>query len=361
MTAFLDLAAVNLLDARSLITAFGVAGIFVVLFAETGLLVGFFLPGDSLLFTAGLLSSTAVAQPLPLPWVLVAALAGALLGAQVGYLIGRRAGPALTDGVRRPKVAEAMTRSRHLLDRYGHGRAIVLARFVPVVRTVLNPVAGALGVPARRFALWQVVGGVLWTVGLVVAGFLLGRSVPGIDQYLLPVIGLIVVVSLVPLGVELIRARRRGDDGPPTDVLDPTHDRPAAEQAPTGRAPVGPCPPARVMVVDHDPVRRARLAALIDQAPDMELLGSTSDVVITRVLLDRLGAAGPDVVLVAVDVPDGDGPTATVWAGYPHVRVLAYAEDPAHRFAAQALAAGAGGVLAERTLLDDLRAALRAA
>jgi DNA-binding NarL/FixJ family response regulator len=93
----------------------------------------------------------------------------------------------------------------------------------------------------------------------------------------------------------------------------------------------------------------------------MELLGSTSDVVITRVLLDRLGGAGPDVVLVAVDVPDGDGPTATVWAGYPHVRVLAYAEDPAHRFAAQALAAGAGGVLAERTLLDDLRAALRAA
>jgi membrane-associated protein len=206
------LAVVNILDARSLLTAFGVVGLFVVLFAETGLLVGFFLPGDSLLFTAGLLSSTAVAggAALPLPWVLVAAACGALLGAQVGYLIGRRAGHALTDRARRPRVAAAMSRSRELLDRYGHGRAIVLARFIPVIRTVLNPVAGALAVPVRRFTLWQVIGGVLWTVGLVLAGYLLGRSVPGIDQYLLPVIALIVVVSLIPLVIELVRARRAG-------------------------------------------------------------------------------------------------------------------------------------------------------
>jgi membrane-associated protein len=74
---------------------------------------------------------------------------------------------------------------------------------------VLNPVAGALGVPARRFALWQILGGLLWSVGLVIAGFLLGRSVPGIDQYLLPIIALIVVISLVPLVVEVLRGRRR--------------------------------------------------------------------------------------------------------------------------------------------------------
>ena len=211
------LAVVNILDARALLTAFGVAGIFVVLFAETGLLVGFFLPGDSLLFTAGLLSSTAVAgaAALPLAWVLVAAACGALLGAQVGYLIGRRAGHALTDDVRRPRVAAAMTRSRELLNRYGHGRAIVLARFIPVVRTVLNPVAGALAVPAGRFTLWQAAGGLVWTIGLVLAGYLLGGSVPGIDQYLLPVIALIVVVSLIPLAVELARARRAGR--PPAD------------------------------------------------------------------------------------------------------------------------------------------------
>jgi membrane-associated protein len=163
----------------------------------------------SLLFTAGLLSSAAVAQPLPLPWVLVAAAAGALLGAQVGYLIGRRAGHALTDRARRPKIAEAMTRSRHLLERYGHGRAIVLARFIPVIRTVLNPVAGALRLPARTFTGWQFVGGLVWTVGLVFAGFVLGRSIPGVDQYLLPIIALIVGVSLIPLAIEELRARRR--------------------------------------------------------------------------------------------------------------------------------------------------------
>jgi membrane-associated protein len=217
-SVLIDLALVDLLDARSLLAAFGVAGIFVVLFADPGLLVGSFLPGDSLLFTAGLLSSAAVAQPLPLPWVLVAAVAGALLGAQVGYLIGRRAGHALTDRARRPKIAAAMNRSRHLLDRYGHGRAIVLARFIPVIRTVLNPVAGALGLPARTFTVWQVIGGAAWTVGLVLGGFLLGRSIPGADQYLLPIIALIVVVSLVPLAVEAFRSRRnRGTSAPPPE------------------------------------------------------------------------------------------------------------------------------------------------
>src|SRR6185503_9373224 len=98
------------------------------------------------------------------------------------------------------------------------------------------------------------------------------------------------------------------DDGPRTDVLEPTRDRPAVGQAPTGRPPVSPRAQdraaPRVMVVDHDPVRRARLAALVDQAPDLDLLGSTSNLVITRVLLDRLDTVEPDVVLVAVDVPD---------------------------------------------------------
>jgi membrane-associated protein len=201
----------DILDARSLLTAFGALGILVVLFAETGLLVGFFLPGDSLLFTAGLLSSAAGADStaLSLPVVLAAAVAGALLGAQVGYLIGCRAGPAVTARAR-PRVVAAMNRSRQLLDRYGHARAIVLARFIPVVRTVLNPMAGALGVPAGRFTTWQITGGLVWTCGLVLAGYLLGSAVPGVDRYLLPVVALVVVVSLVPIAVELLRAKRTG-------------------------------------------------------------------------------------------------------------------------------------------------------
>ncbi|MYR55195.1 DedA family protein, partial [Streptomyces sp. SID625] len=95
-----------------------------------------------------------------------------------------------------------------LLGRYGHAKAIVLARFVPVVRTVLNPMAGALGVPVRTFTVWQVAGGLVWSVGLTLAGYALGSSVPNVDRYLLPVIALIVAASLIPLAAEVVRSRR---------------------------------------------------------------------------------------------------------------------------------------------------------
>ncbi|MEU5023724.1 DedA family protein [Streptomyces milbemycinicus] len=201
--------AVNILDAQSLLSAFGVLGIAVVLFAETGLLIGFFLPGDSLLFTAGLLCTTGASDglKLSLPWVMVASAAGALLGAQCGYLLGRRAGAALLARGRSTRLRAGADRAGELLERYGHARAVVLARFVPVVRTVLNPMAGALGVPSRTFTVWQTAGGLLWTQGLVVAGFALGSSIPNVDRYLLPLIALIVVLSLLPLAAELLRAR----------------------------------------------------------------------------------------------------------------------------------------------------------
>ncbi|MEV0786508.1 DedA family protein [Streptomyces sp. NPDC050423] len=203
--------AVNLLDAGSLLGTFGALGVAVVLFAETGLLVGFFLPGDSLLFTAGLLSVSGTHGPieLSLPQVLIAAVAGALLGAQTGYWLGRRGGQALLARSRSKRLHEGAGRAAELLARYGYARAIVLARFVPVVRTVLNPLAGALDVPARLFALWQVVGGVVWTAGLVLAGYALGSSVPNVDRYLLPIVAVVVVVSLIPLAVELLRSRSR--------------------------------------------------------------------------------------------------------------------------------------------------------
>ncbi|MDT7580412.1 MAG: rane-associated protein [Pseudonocardiales bacterium] len=202
--------ALNPLSASDLLSSFGTVGVLVILFAETGLLIGFFLPGDSLLFTAGLLSATGAGRlHLSLPWVLLAAAVGALLGAQVGFLIGRGAGRALLERSRNPKTARGMRRAEELLARYGPAKAIVLARFIPVVRTVLNPVAGALHTPVRTFTLWQVIGGLAWTVGLVLAGYALGASIPGVDAYLLPVIAVIVVVSLVPLGLEILRERRR--------------------------------------------------------------------------------------------------------------------------------------------------------
>ncbi|MFJ7146867.1 DedA family protein [Streptomyces sp. NPDC100445] len=203
--------AVNPLDAQSLLAAFGVLGVAVVMFAETGLLIGFFLPGDSLLFTAGLLC-TGTGQHgvrLSVGPLLAAAAIGALAGAQCGYLIGRRAGGALLARSRSARLREGTERAEELLTRYGHAKAIVLARFVPVVRTVLNPLAGALGVPVRVFTVWQVAGGLVWSLGLTLAGYALGASIPDVDRYLLPLVALIVAVSLIPLALELYRGRRR--------------------------------------------------------------------------------------------------------------------------------------------------------
>ncbi|MFF7234082.1 VTT domain-containing protein [Streptomyces sioyaensis] len=213
MTTPLHLAsqlAVNVLDARSLLAAFGVLGVGVVMFAETGLLVGFFLPGDSLLFTAGLLCTGSADQAvhLSLGPLLVAAAFGALAGAQCGYVLGRKAGGALLARSRSTRLQEGAQRAEELLERYGHAKAIVLARFVPVVRTVLNPMAGALGVPVRTFTAWQVIGGLVWGLGLTLAGYALGSSVPNVDRYLLPLVALIVVVSLIPLFSKVLRSRR---------------------------------------------------------------------------------------------------------------------------------------------------------
>jgi membrane-associated protein len=207
MTASHD--ALNVLDPHSLLSSFGTVGIFVVLAAETGLLIGIFLPGDSLLFTAGLLCTTKAHDSihLSLPAVLGAAITGALLGAQVGYLIGRGGAAALTDPRRSARIAAAVSRCHDVLHRYGPAKAIVLARFIPFVRTVMNPLVGVVGVPARMFLGWQVIGGVLWSAGVTLAGYALGSHIPSIDRYLLPIIALIVAISLIPLALELRRGR----------------------------------------------------------------------------------------------------------------------------------------------------------
>ena len=202
--------ALNPLDAHSLLSSIGTFGLFLVIFAETGLLIGFFLPGDSLLFTAGILCTTRAdrALHLSLPTVLLAAVAGALLGAQVGYLIGRRAGPRLRSRSG-PRVQQGLERAESALERYGPAKAIVLARFIPVVRTMLNPLAGALRVPARVFTTWQVLGGLVWSVGVTLAGYGLGSRIPSIDKYLLPIVAVVVALSLLPVALEVRRERIR--------------------------------------------------------------------------------------------------------------------------------------------------------
>jgi membrane-associated protein len=193
---------------RDIIEAFGTIGLFVVIFAESGLLIGFFLPGDSLLFTAGLLCSQEV---LNLPVVLVGCFVCAVAGDQVGYAFGARVGPAL---FRRPDSRifrqEYVEKARHYFERYG-SRTIVLARFMPIVRTFAPIVAGVGSMRYRTFVTFNVLGGLLWAVGITLLGYVLGESIPDIDKYLLPVIGLIVVLSVLPIAIEILRSRRKAE------------------------------------------------------------------------------------------------------------------------------------------------------
>ena len=131
----------------------------------------------------------------------------------MGYVLGRRAGPPLLAAQRRPRLRQALARGHAALERYGPGRAIVLARFIPVVRTVVNPLAGVLAVPVRVFTIWQVAGGLVWSLGVTLAGYALGSHIPNIDHYLLPIVAAVVVLSLIPIAVELrrqARVRQRG-------------------------------------------------------------------------------------------------------------------------------------------------------
>ena len=180
-------------------------GIFGLLFAETGLLVGFILPGDSLLVTAGIL---AAAGTLSLPLVITVSVAAAIIGDSVGYELGARVGPRL---FRRPKSRlfnpKNVERAQTYFDRYG-ARTLVLARFIPVVRTFAPPVAGVAKMPYRRFLTFNALGGALWGAGVPTAAYFLGQLIPNLDRYLLVVIGVVIAISLIPVGLELLRGRK---------------------------------------------------------------------------------------------------------------------------------------------------------
>lgn len=193
------------MDPKSLIEAFGTIGIFVIVFAESGLLAGFFLPGDSLLFTAGLLASRGL---LNLPVLLVGCFVAAVAGDQVGYLIGRRYGPAVFN---RPDSRffhqKNVERARVYFAEHGP-KTVVLARFLPVIRTFTPVVAGVGKMEYRTFVRYNVVGGLLWAVGVTSLGYLLGESVPDIDRWLIPIILVIGAVSFVPVLREVWKMRQ---------------------------------------------------------------------------------------------------------------------------------------------------------
>jgi membrane-associated protein len=212
------LAALGALDPEKLLDTFGTIGLFLIIFAESGLLIGFFLPGDSLLFTAGLLSSQDKLVSLPI--LLVGCFLAAVIGDQVGYAFGRKVGPAL---FRRPDSRlfkqEYVEKAQNYFDEHGT-KTIVLARFVPVVRTFAPIVAGVGKMEYRTFVSYNVVGGFLWAVGVTSLGYILGESIPSIDKYLLPVIAVIVLGSIAPVAWEIRKARKESRGGPdPTEPI----------------------------------------------------------------------------------------------------------------------------------------------
>lgn len=199
------LAVGGMLDPEHLLATFGTIGLILVIFAETGLLVGFFLPGDSLLFTAGLLASQG---KMNLAVVLLGCFAAAVIGDQVGFLFGRKVGPAL---FRRPDSRlfkqDHVVRAQEFFDRHGP-KTIVLARFVPVVRTFTPVLAGVGNMHYRTFITYNVVGALIWAVGVTLVGYALGTVIPSIDRYLLPAIGVIILLSLIPVAIEARKGRR---------------------------------------------------------------------------------------------------------------------------------------------------------
>ena len=180
--------------------------LFVIVFTETGLLIGFFLPGDSLLITAGLVAG---AGGLNIWWLNALLIVAAIVGDSVGYAIGWRAGPRLF--TRQDSFLWSrnhLLRTREFYERYG-GKTIVLARFIPIIRTFAPVVAGVGQMAYRRFLFYNIFGGIGWVAGLTWAGYLLGQTIPNIQRHVHVIVAVVVVLSVLPIVRELIVARRR--------------------------------------------------------------------------------------------------------------------------------------------------------
>jgi len=189
---------------KELIRAGGAPLICGIVFIETGFFVGFFLPGDSLLITAGIF---AAADVIPLRWLLAPVMLCAVAGDQIGYWIGRSAGVALYK--RKDSFffrREHLQRAHDFYEKYG-GRAVILARFAPIVRTFCPPVAGAARMPYGKYLGYDIFGGIFWVGAMILGGYTLGRSVPNIGKYIHYVIAVVVLVSILPAVIGVLKSR----------------------------------------------------------------------------------------------------------------------------------------------------------
>ncbi len=198
-----------LLDPQKAITAYGLIGVILIVFAESGLFFGFFLPGDTLLFTAGFVASQGIFS---LPVLLVGTFVAAVLGDSVGYWFGKKTGPALF-----AKEDSLFFKKKYALQAQvfyeKHGKkTIILARFMPIIRTFAPIVAGIGNMNYRIFLTYNIVGGFIWSFLLILLGYFLGKSIPGIDKYLLPIVLLITLASLAPGIIHLVKNRKSAQE-----------------------------------------------------------------------------------------------------------------------------------------------------
>lgn len=195
----------NFLDPMTIIKTLGLFGVLFVVFAESGLFFGFFLPGDSLLFTAGFLASQNFLNINLLVW---GAFFCAVAGDSVGYWFGKEVGPKIFN-----KEDSFFFHKRHIeqaqkfYEKYGN-KTIFLARFVPIVRTFAPIVAGVGLMKYKNFITYNFIGGFVWSFGLIFSGYFLGQIIPNVDRYILPIIIVIVVISVLPIVFEIYRSRR---------------------------------------------------------------------------------------------------------------------------------------------------------
>lgn len=183
------------LDIEALISTAGYLGVFSIVFLESGMMVGFFFPGDSLLFTAGFLASQGI---LDIKFLITGSFIAAVAGDSIGYYIGQKWGRKLFN--REKSIwfqKDHLLRAQKFYDKHG-GKTIILARFIPVIRAFAPVVAGVGLMRYKKFVAYNLIGGVLWAIAIPLLGYYLGSFIPDVDKYLLPIIGLIVVASVLP-------------------------------------------------------------------------------------------------------------------------------------------------------------------
>jgi membrane-associated protein len=194
------------LEPKVIISTLGALGVIAIIFAETGLFFGFFLPGDSLLFTAGFLASQGYVS---LSWLLMGTFLAAVIGDSVGYAFGKKIGPALfTKEDSRFFNRKHIATAQHFYEKHGR-KTIILARFIPIVRTFAPIVAGIGNMTYRTFFFFNIIGGFIWTWGLLWAGYGLGAAIPNADRYLVPIILVIILVSASPALIEIFTQARK--------------------------------------------------------------------------------------------------------------------------------------------------------